>query len=251
MEELKLRNYRLAKENAMLKSKLNEMGLFSRRLVEITAKMDSLLEQRATEIRKLREDSNSGVAVEDVKDVLTFIEESMSALCSTNSSPVNHSIPANAKMDLTELGNHGNYGLLQVKNHSSRKRTHSESHNESNSIVDHVPSLCSPNSNANNADSLIADSELKDFTVELEGFVAELTQIKEDPVIDTTLDFYDLPSSGPYPRKTCAITNPPHKSRSRTAYKCGLCPKFICKRDQLMICPCCYRDKIQCTTTSL
>ena len=247
MNELKLKNHQLAKENAMLKSKLNQMGLFSKRLVEITAKMDSLLEQRAKEIRKLKEDSNSGVTVEEVKDVLTFIEESMSTLCSTNSFPVNDSVSVNAKIDLTDLGNHGNDGLFPVKNQNPRKRNHTES----NSIVEGVPWICSPSSNDNNANSLVADNELKDFTVDLDGFVAELTQIKEEPVIDTSLDFYDLPSSGPYPRKTCEITMPPHKSRTRTAYKCGLCQKFICKRDQLMICPCCYRDKIQCTATSL
>ena len=143
MNELKLKNHQLAKENAMLKSKLNQMGLFSKRLVEITAKMDSLLEQRIKEIRKLREDSNSGVTVKEVKDVLTFIEESMSELCSTNSFPVNDSVSVNAKIDLTDLGNQGNDKLCPVKNQNSRKRNHTES----NSIVEHVTSICSPSSN--------------------------------------------------------------------------------------------------------
>ena len=59
MEELKLKNRQLEEENAMLKSKLIEMGQFSKRMVEITAEMDHLLNQRASEIEKLRQEINS------------------------------------------------------------------------------------------------------------------------------------------------------------------------------------------------
>ena len=62
MEELKLKNRQLEEENAMLKSKLIEMGQFSKRMVEITAEMDHLLNQRASEIEKLRQEINSSIA---------------------------------------------------------------------------------------------------------------------------------------------------------------------------------------------
>ena len=57
MEELKLENRQLEEENAMLKSKLIEMGQFSKRMVEITAEMDHLLNQWASEIEKLGQES--------------------------------------------------------------------------------------------------------------------------------------------------------------------------------------------------
>ena len=53
-----------------------------------------------------------------------------------------------------------------------------------------------------------------------------------------------LPNCGPFPRRDCEITDPPHEKRARTEYKCGSCQKYICKRDQLFICPICFRDKI-------
>ena len=44
MEKLKLKNRQLEKENALLKSKMIEMSIFSRRMVEIAAKMDQPVE---------------------------------------------------------------------------------------------------------------------------------------------------------------------------------------------------------------
>ena len=52
MNKLKLRNDFLEKENSMLKSKLIEMGMFSKRMVEITAEMDNLLNQRTAKIEQ-------------------------------------------------------------------------------------------------------------------------------------------------------------------------------------------------------
>ena len=53
MNKLKLRNDFLEKENSMLKSKLIEMGMFSKRMVEITAEMDNLLNQRTIQIEQI------------------------------------------------------------------------------------------------------------------------------------------------------------------------------------------------------
>ena len=59
------------------------------------------------------------------------------------------------------------------------------------------------------------------------------------------LNLHDLPTCGPFPvSKNCEIKEPRHEQRARTAYKCALCQKYICKRDQLMLCPYCYREKI-------
>ena len=59
------------------------------------------------------------------------------------------------------------------------------------------------------------------------------------------LNLHDLPCCGPFPvSKDCEIKEPPHDKRARSFYKCALCQKYICKRDQLMLCPYCYRDKI-------
>ena len=64
------------------------------------------------------------------------------------------------------------------------------------------------------------------------------------PSLPSTL--HDLPHCGPFTTlKDCEIVDPPHPKRARTAYKCGLCQKHICKRDQVLLCPNCYRDKTQ------
>ena len=239
MEKLKLKNRQLEKENALLKSKMIEMSIFSRRMVEIAAKMDQLLLQRSREIETLKEELKSGVSVEEVKDVLAFIKTNVSALCSKNLPDVKQPKANNPNTDVMDLEHRGNDRPLLGKNQNSRKGTSAQA----NSTSLHV---CS---DTNTDNDLMADNELKDFTIELDGFVAELTQVEVEPTKGTKLDFYDLPSCGPYPTgKTCEITIPPHKKRTRTHFKCGLCQKFICKRDQLLICPCCYHDKVQFIT---
>ena len=62
MEKLKLKNRHLEEENAMLKAKMIEMGQFSKRMVEITAEMDYLLNQRTKEIEQLKQEINSSNA---------------------------------------------------------------------------------------------------------------------------------------------------------------------------------------------
>ena len=62
MEALKLKNRQLEEENAMLKAKMIEMGQFSKRMVEITAEMDYLLNLRAKEIETLKHEINSSNA---------------------------------------------------------------------------------------------------------------------------------------------------------------------------------------------
>ena len=60
------------------------------------------------------------------------------------------------------------------------------------------------------------------------------------------LNLHSLPNCGPFSlSKTCEITDPPYEQRSRTNYKCGVCQKYICKRDQVLLCPYCYMDKVQ------
>ena len=68
MEKLKLRNSQLEKENAMLKSELIRMASFSKRMVEITAEMDDLLNQRANEIQKLEQDLKLAANVDVTKN---------------------------------------------------------------------------------------------------------------------------------------------------------------------------------------
>ena len=60
------------------------------------------------------------------------------------------------------------------------------------------------------------------------------------------VNLHSLPHCGPFPEsKTCEITLPPHTQRSRTSYKCGVCQKYICKRDQVLLCPICYKENVQ------
>ena len=59
------------------------------------------------------------------------------------------------------------------------------------------------------------------------------------------INLHSLPHCGPFPvSKTCEIALPVHTQRSRTAYKCGVCQKYICKRDQILLCPICYKDNV-------
>lgn len=70
------------------------------------------------------------------------------------------------------------------------------------------------------------------------GFESELPPLP--------LNLHSLPHCGPFPvSKTCEIAFPPHTQRSRTAYKCGVCQKAICKRDQVLLCPICYKENVQ------
>ena len=71
MEKLKLKNRQLEEENAMLKAKMIEMGQFSKRMVEITAEMDYLLNQRAKEIEKLKQEINSSNASGPASQITT------------------------------------------------------------------------------------------------------------------------------------------------------------------------------------
>ena len=59
MEKLKLRNSQLETENSQLKSELVKMAFFSKRMVEIAAEMDNLLNQRAIEIQRLQQQLSS------------------------------------------------------------------------------------------------------------------------------------------------------------------------------------------------
>ena len=66
MEKLKIKKLELEEENSRLKLKLAEMGNFSDRMVEITAEMDFLLNQRANEIAKLEQEIKSAVPVKEI-----------------------------------------------------------------------------------------------------------------------------------------------------------------------------------------
>ena len=142
MEKLLLRNRQLEEENSRLKLKLIEVGMFSKRMVEITAEMDFLLKQRANEIAKLKQEIKSAVPVKQIEDVLEFIEVNVNSICSAESPKVtssnNDTDRSVLKADITNL---------------------------------------SPNLDAN-----VNDIEIGDFTMELDDFVAELTQIKEEPI---------------------------------------------------------------------
>ena len=60
------------------------------------------------------------------------------------------------------------------------------------------------------------------------------------------LNLHSLPHCGPFSvSKTCEISLPPHDQRARTAYRCGVCEKYICKRDQVLLCPICYKENIE------
>jgi len=83
MEKLKLKNRHLEEENAMLKAKMIEMGQFSKRMVEITAEMDYLLNQRTKEIEQLKQEINSSnandpdsqTATQDYNEIVDFTME--------------------------------------------------------------------------------------------------------------------------------------------------------------------------------
>ena len=139
MEKLKLRNRQLEEENSRLKLKLIEMGTFSKRMVEITAEMDQLLNQKTKEIEKLKQEIKSAVPIKVIEDVIDFIEVNVNSLCSANSSKVQSSN--------TDIGG----PVLEAK------------------IT--PPKITPPN-----------DNEIADFTMELDEFVAELTQVKEEPI---------------------------------------------------------------------
>ena len=133
MEKLKLRNRQLEEENSRLKLKLIEMGTFSKRMVEITAEMDQLLNQKTKEIEKLKQEMKSAVPVKEIEDVIDFIEVNVNSLCYADVSKV--------KGSKTDIGGP-------------------------------VPK----------SDVGVDDNEIADFTMELDEFVAELTQVKEEPV---------------------------------------------------------------------
>ena len=107
MEELKLRNRQLEEENSRLKLKLIEFGKFSKTMVEITAEMDFLLNQRANEIAKLKQEIKSAVPVKQIEDVLEFIEVNVSSICSAESPKVassnNDTGRSVLKADITNL----------------------------------------------------------------------------------------------------------------------------------------------------
>ena len=143
MEKLILRNRQLEEENSRLKLKLIELGKFSQRMVEITAEMDLLLNQRANEITKLKREIKSAVPVKEIEDVLEFIEVNVNSICSAESAKVDSS-----------------------NNETGRSV-----------LMSDVMNLSPPNSDSN-----VNEIEIGDFTMELDDFVAELTQIKEEPI---------------------------------------------------------------------
>ena len=118
MEKLKLKNRQLEDENAMLKSKLVEMGKFSKRMVEITAEMDFLLNQRANEIEKLKQEMKSALPGNEIENVCGFVNQAGTNIWQTP-------------------------GDSDAKNY---------------------------------------DNEIADFTIKLDEFDAELTQVKEEPI---------------------------------------------------------------------
>ena len=128
MEKLKLKNRRLEEENSRLKLKLIEMGTFSKRMVEITAEMDELLNQKTKEIEKLKQEIKSAVSV------------NVNSLCSDSRSKV--------KGSNIDMGG----SVLKAE-------------------------ITPPNYDAN-----VDDNEIADFTMELDEFVPELTQVKEEAV---------------------------------------------------------------------
>ena len=128
MEKIKLRNRQLEEENSRLKLKLIEMGTFSKRMVEITAEMDELLNQKTKEIEKLKQEIKSAVSV------------NVNSLCSDSCSKV--------KGSNIDMGG----SVLKAE-------------------------ITPPNYDAN-----VDDNEIADFTMELDEFVPELTQVKEEPM---------------------------------------------------------------------
>ena len=74
------------------------------------------------------------------------------------------------------------------------------------------------------------------------GFEPELPEMP--------INLHSLPNCGPHPTRDCEITVPPHEKRARTQYKCATCQKYICKRDQMVLCPSCYIEKIQSQNNS-
>ena len=90
MEKLKLRNSQLEKENALLKSELVRMAAFSKRMVEITAEMDDLLNQRTNEIQKLKQHAKFSANFNQSNNV-DLMENT---LCTTSESTFHR--PANA-----------------------------------------------------------------------------------------------------------------------------------------------------------
>ena len=141
MEKLKLRNYQLERENALLKSELMRMAAFSKRMVEITAEMDDLLNQRTNEIQKLKQQLKFSANFNQSNNV-DLMENT---LCTTNEitlhRPTNISCP-NAPIS------------------------------ERNSVM----SL--PNSQANSEEDKDGgeDNDLNDFTIELDV----ITEIKKE-----------------------------------------------------------------------
>ena len=135
MEKLKIKKFELEEENSRLKLKLTEMGNFSDRMVEITAEMDFLLNQRANEIAKLEQEIKSAVPVKEIANA--------DSLRSDDSIKVN--------------GSNTNTGGSVLKAE--------------------IASLPPSNSDAN-----VDDIEIGDFTMELNDFDAEITQIKIEPI---------------------------------------------------------------------
>ena len=159
MEKLKLRNDFLEKENSMLQSKLIEMGMFSKRMVEITAEMDNLLDQKTNQIEQLKQEIKSGVAFKETEEDL--IDDNLDVIA-LDVTPPNESI--------------SDYYIRQLCQTRQAQRS-------SDNVLENYA-----NEDDEHDDEDEDHGELSDFTLELDSFVDdEPTETKEEKRIDGRL----------------------------------------------------------------
>ena len=170
MDTLKLKNDFLEKENSMLKTKLIEMGMFSKRMVEIADEMDYLLNQRSNQIEKLKQEIKSGVAKVAVTEALVvkseddFIDGNLDAIAS-------NSLPATVE-------NTHACEAVPVKTRKPTKRSQTISDNE-------LPLKTYANEDEDVEED--DDDQLTDFTLELDSIDDEPTETVEKEQIDGRL----------------------------------------------------------------
>ena len=161
MEKLKLRNDFLEKENAMLQSKLIEMGMFSKRMVEITAEMDNLLDQKTNQIEQLKQQIKSGVAFKETEEDL--IDDNLDVI-DLDVTPPNESISDYHIRQLCRTRQAQTSSDNVLKNHANEDDDDDDGDDDGDDD-DHV--------------------ELSDFTLELDSFDHdEPTETNEEKRID-------------------------------------------------------------------